>query len=222
MHAGPEVSVVSTKSFSCTLIVFALLALHLGRMKDVSPERGLELIEALEALPGAIESTFALAGQIETLAQSYASYHDAYFIGRDLGWALAIERALKLNEVSYVHAEAYPASELKHGPLALISPEMPTVTIGPDDHLFAKNVSSIEEIRARNGPVLAITQRAKLPVDVDDVIVVPALHPLLDPVLVLVPLQLLAYHVALVACLFAAVGQSIRFWWLTGRRAVAL
>jgi glucosamine--fructose-6-phosphate aminotransferase (isomerizing) len=199
MHAGPEISVVSTKTFACTLVVFALLALYLGRMKDVSPERGAELVAALRALPRAIEQTLALAPDIESLSRRYSNYRDSYFIGRDFGWALAMEGALKLKEVSYVHAEAYPASELKHGPLALVSPDVPTVALVPNDDLFAKNVSSIEEIRARKGPVLAIAQRAELPVAVDDVLSVPALHPLLDPILMLVPLQLLAYHVAVAA-----------------------
>src|SRR5690606_18817120 len=98
----------------CTLAVFALLGLYLGRMKDLAPERGRQLVESLKALPGALSSTLALAPQIEEIAQRYAAYTDAYFIGRDLGWGLAMEGALKLKEVSYVHAEAYPASELKH------------------------------------------------------------------------------------------------------------
>jgi glucosamine--fructose-6-phosphate aminotransferase (isomerizing) len=180
-------------------VVFALLALYQGRMKDLSPERGRELTVALSALPKAVEQTLALAPAIEKLAARYAQFQNAYFIGRDLGWALAMEGALKLKEVSYIHAEAYPASELKHGPLALVSPQVPTVAIVPNDDLFEKNISSIEEIRARKGPVLAIAQRPKLDVIVDDVIAVPSLHPLLDPILLLVPLQLLAYYVAVAA-----------------------
>src|SRR5690606_6343580 len=194
MHAGPEISVVSTKTFACTLAVFALLGLYLGRMKDLSPERGRQLVDGLKALPDAIATTLALAPQVEEIAWRYARYTDAYFIGRDLGWGLALEGALKLKEVSYVHAEAYPASELKHGPLALISPDVPTVAVVPSDHLLDKNLSSIEEIRARKGPVLAIAQRRDL--DVEDVIDVLSLDPLLDPILMLIPLQLLAYHVA--------------------------
>ena len=203
MHAGPEISVVSTKTFASTLVIFALLALYIGRMKDLSPEGGRELVEALRELPRAVTRTLAVAAQVEEIASRFASFRHAYFVGRDLGWALAMEGALKLKEVSYIHAEAYPASELKHGPLALVSPDVPTVAVVPDDGLLGKNVSSIEEIRARKGPVLAVTQHEKLAVDVDDLITVPSLHPLLDPILMLVPMQLLAYYVA------AAAGRNI-------------
>ncbi|HEX7081270.1 MAG TPA: glutamine--fructose-6-phosphate transaminase (isomerizing) [Gammaproteobacteria bacterium] len=197
MHAGPEISVVSTKTFACTLAVFALLALYLGRMKDLSPERGRRLVHAMRELPETIAATLSLASHIEELARRYARFDDAYYIGRDFGWALAMEGALKLKEVAYVHAEAYPASELKHGPLALVSPEVPTIAIVPDDHLLEKNLASIEEIRARKGPVLAVAQRERLDVDVDDLVVVPALDPVLDPILMLIPLQLFAYYLAL-------------------------
>jgi len=121
----------------------------------------------------------------------------AYFIGRSAGYCVAMEGALKLKEVSYLHAEAYPASELKHGPLALIAPETPTIVVVPRDDLFSKNVSTIEEVRARRGPVIAITQSGELPVRVDAAITVPRSEPELDPILLNIPLQLLAYHVAL-------------------------
>ncbi|HEX4023648.1 MAG TPA: SIS domain-containing protein, partial [Steroidobacteraceae bacterium] len=121
----------------------------------------------------------------------------AYFVGRAAGYAVAMEGALKLKEVSYLHAEAYPASELKHGPLALISPESPTVIVMPRDELFRKNVSTIEEIRARGGPVLAVTHPGEMPAALDGVFEVPTSEPELDPILLNLPLQLLAYHVAL-------------------------
>ncbi len=126
-----------------------------------------------------------------------ADCEHAYFVGRSAGYAVAMEGALKLKEVSYLHAEAYPASELKHGPLALVAPETPTVVIIPRDDLFSKNVSTIEEIKARRGPVLAITHPGELPVSVDGVFEVPQSAPELDPILLNIPLQLLAYHVAL-------------------------
>jgi glucosamine--fructose-6-phosphate aminotransferase (isomerizing) len=196
LHAGPEIAVVSTKTFVSTLVAFVLFALHLGRMKDVSMAQGKRLIDALDALPGHIEALLADHTAIEKLAAKYAHFGNAYFVGRNEGHALAMEGALKLKEVSYLHAEAYPASELKHGPLALVSPETLTVAIVPSDELFEKNVGTIEEIRARRGPVLAVTHPDELPVTVDDRIVVPKLHELLDPILMLIPLQLFAYYVA--------------------------
>ncbi|HEU0156470.1 MAG TPA: SIS domain-containing protein, partial [Stellaceae bacterium] len=139
----------------------------------------------------------AREAEIERLAERIVESEHAYFVGRAAGYAVAMEGALKLKEVSYLHAEAYPASELKHGPLALISPETPTIAVIPRDDLFAKNVSTIEEIRARRGPVLAITQSGGLPVAVEAAFEVPEAAPELDPILFNIPLQLLAYHVAL-------------------------
>ena len=196
LHAGPEIAVVSTKTFVSTLVAFVLFALHLGRMKDVSVAQGKRLIEALDALPGQLESLLADHTPIAALARKYARFDNAYFVGRNEGYALAMEGALKLKEVSYLHAEAYPASELKHGPLALVCPETLTVVIAPVDELFEKNIGTIEEIRARRGPVLAVTQSDQLPVAVEDSIVVPKSHELLDPILMLVPLQLFAYYIA--------------------------
>jgi glucosamine--fructose-6-phosphate aminotransferase (isomerizing) len=179
-----------------TLVAFVLLALHLGRMKDVSAAAGRRLIDALERLPEHLAAAIANEPQVAALAKKYARFTNAYFVGRNEGYALAMEGALKLKEVSYLHAEAYPASELKHGPLALISPETLTVAIVPSDDLLEKNIGTIEEIRARRGPVLALCHEP-LPVAVDDAIVMPRLHELLDPLLMLVPLQQFAYHIAL-------------------------
>ena len=197
LHAGPEVAVVSTKTFASTLVAFVLFALHLARMKDLSLAQGKRLIDALDALPDHVAALIAQSDSIAVLAAKYSHFTNAYFVGRNEGYALAQEGALKLKEVSYLHAEAYPASELKHGPLALVSPETLTVAIVPSDDLYEKNLATIEEIRARHGPVLALTHVEKLPVGVDDAIVVPKTHELLDPLLMLVPLQLFAYHVAL-------------------------
>jgi glucosamine--fructose-6-phosphate aminotransferase (isomerizing) len=196
LHAGPEVAVVSTKTFTCTSVAFALLALHSGRIRDLSTADGGRLLEALQALPGQIESTLSREAEIARMAKQIGSADHAYFIGRAGGYAVAMEGALKLKEVSYLHAEAYPASELKHGPLALIAPETPTVMVLPRDDLFAKNISTIEEIRARRGPIFAITHPGTLPVAVDGVFEVPRSEPELDAILLNVPLQLLAYHVA--------------------------
>jgi glucosamine--fructose-6-phosphate aminotransferase (isomerizing) len=198
LHAGPEIAVVSTKTFTCTAVAFALLAIHLGRIRDLSTAQGARLLKALEALPDQIGKILKQEEQIAWIAQALARANDAYFVGRAAGHAVAMEGALKLKEVSYLHAEAYPASELKHGPLALISPETPTIVIAPRDDLFTKNMSTIEEIRARRGPVYALTQAGEpLPATVDGLIEVPKSEPELDPILLNIPLQLLAYHVAL-------------------------
>ncbi len=196
LHAGPEIAVVSTKTFTSTLVAFALLGLYLGRIRDLSPSAGRRLIDGLQKLPGQIEEILAGEAHIKAVAEKYANSRDMFFIGRALGFPVALEGALKLKEVSYIHAEAYPASELKHGPLALICPETPTVAILPRDDLFEKNVSSVEEVRARKGPLIAITHDGELPVVVDDRIDVPRTEPELDPILMGIPLQLLAYHSA--------------------------
>jgi glutamine---fructose-6-phosphate transaminase (isomerizing) len=198
LHAGPEIAVVSTKTFTCTAVAFALLAIHLGRIRDLSTAHGARLLKALEALPLQIGEILKQEEQIAWIAQALARANDAYFVGRAAGYPVAMEGALKLKEVSYLHAEAYPASELKHGPLALISPETPTLVVVPRDDLFSKNISTIEEIRARRGPVYALTHPGDpLPVAVDSLIEVPKSEPELDPILLNIPLQLLAYHVAL-------------------------
>jgi len=197
LHAGPEVAVVSTKTFTCTVVALALFAIHLGRIRDLSAARGGRLLEAVAALPERIEGIFAREAEIARLADAFMAREHAFFIGRSAGHAVAMEGALKLKEVSYLHAEAYSAAELKHGPLALITPETPTVVVLPRDELFHKNVSTIEEIRARQGPVFALTHAGARPVTVDFAFEAPASEPELDPVLLNIPLQLLAYHVAL-------------------------
>ena len=196
LHAGPEISVASTKTFTCTAVAFALLAIHFGRIRDLSPARGGRLLTALLALPAQIESIIAREAEIAAIAERLLDCEHAYFVGRSTGYAVAMEGALKLKEISYLHAEAYPASELKHGPLALISPQTPTIVVIPRDELFAKNVSTAEEIRARSGPVLAVTHPGEQSVPSDGAFAVPASEPELDPILLTVPLQLLAYHVA--------------------------
>jgi glucosamine--fructose-6-phosphate aminotransferase (isomerizing) len=199
IHAGPEVSVASTKAFTSTLVAFALLALYFGRIRDMSPSEGKALVEALQQLPGQLQEILRSEGLVRQVAAKVARFRDAFFIGRANGYPVALEGAQKLKEISYIHAEAYPASELKHGPLALISPETPTIVVLPRDDLYEKTLSSIEEIRARRGPVIAVTQAGdeRLPSKVDDIIPVPRTLPVLNPVLLTIPLQLLAYHCAL-------------------------
>ena len=198
LHAGPEIAVVSTKTFVCTAVAFALFAIHLGRLRDLSTAKGDRLIAALEALPGQIAGILGNEASIEAVAQAIANYRNLYFVGRAAGYPVAMEGALKLKEVTYQHAEAYPASELKHGPLALIDPQTATVVVLPRDELFTKNVSTLEEIKARRGPTYVITHPGPLPVAVDGVVEVPCSEPELDPILLTLPLQLLAYRVALI------------------------
>ncbi|KJS62609.1 glutamine--fructose-6-phosphate transaminase (isomerizing) [Streptomyces rubellomurinus] len=196
LHAGPEVSVASTKAFTSTVVAFALLALHFGRIHDLSPADGRRIVAALQALPGQIQEVLEQSEQIAELAAEYAESAGMMFIGRTRGYPVAREGAQKLKEISYVHAEAYPASELKHGPLALISPELPTVALVPDDELLDKNLTTLGEIKARSGRVIAVAHRRPEEKLADHCIVVPKSEPELDPLLLNIPLQLLAYHAA--------------------------
>jgi glucosamine--fructose-6-phosphate aminotransferase (isomerizing) len=197
LHAGPEISVTSSKSFTSTVTAFALLALHLGRIRDLGQGDGGRLISSLESLPAAIAGALENEGRALEVAARYRDMTSAFFVGRVRGFPVAAEAAQKLKEVSYIHAEAYPASELKHGPLALICPELPTFVIIPDDELFDKNIATIREVQARGGPVIAIGHSATLYDYADDAILVPKLEPEIDPIVLNVPLQLLAYHAAL-------------------------
>ncbi|GAY09877.1 glutamine--fructose-6-phosphate transaminase (isomerizing) [Pseudonocardia sp. N23] len=199
LHAGAEMSVAATKSFTSTVAAFALLALHLGRIRDLSPTEGARILAGLAKLPeqiSAIVEAEQESGAIEAVAKEIAVRESVLFIGRRRGFPVAREGAQKLKEISYVHAEGYASAELKHGPLALVSPELPTVAVVPDDDLFDKNTSTLAEIRARRGPVYAVAHR-ELPAELADrTIVIPANEPELDPILQSVPLQLLAYHAA--------------------------
>lgn len=195
VHAGLEVCVVSTKCFTNTVVAFALLALHLGRIRDLSVSDGKRIIEGLRKLPEQIGRILESEDEIKKLAEEYAGAQSMMFIGRVRGYPVALEASLKLKEISYIHAEAYPASELKHGPLALIEPALPTVAIVPDDDLLEKNRAALEEIKARSGRILAVAHREQE--KADHTIVVPKNENELDPILMGIPLQLLAYHTAL-------------------------
>ncbi|MGW8557137.1 glutamine--fructose-6-phosphate transaminase (isomerizing) [Streptomyces tubercidicus] len=195
VHAGPEVCVVSTKCFTNMVVSFALLALHLGRIRDLSVADGKRIIEGLRKLPAQIDEILKGEEDIKKLSAEYADAKSMMFIGRVRGYPVAREASLKLKEVSYIHAEAYPASELKHGPLALIEPAMPTVAIVPDDDLLEKNRAALEEIKARSGRILAVAHQEQE--KADHTILVPKNEPELDPILMGIPLQLLAYHTAL-------------------------
>jgi len=196
LHAGPEISVTSTKTFTATCVVFSLLALHLGRIHDLSPADGGRVVAGLRALPGQLTQLLAEEDRIAELAKDLTGYHGMFFVGRVRGWPIAREGAQKLKEVSYLHAEAYPASELKHGPLALVGPDLPTVAVVPDDELRDKNISTLGEIKARRGRILVVGHGTLDPRLADDMVEVPQNEPELDPILLSVPLQLLAYHAA--------------------------
>ena len=199
MHAGPEVSVASTKAYTSMLTVFALLALMLGRLRDVSPQRGSALVEALQDLPEKVRETLALEASIAAIAPTLIKANSAFFLGRTASYPVALEGAQKLKELSYIHAEAYPASELKHGPLALISSRTPCIVLLPNDELLSKSLSTLEEIKTRGAPVIALTDadHPRIQELSDQVIKLPLVSSLLQPVLAGVALQLLAYHCAL-------------------------
>jgi glutamine---fructose-6-phosphate transaminase (isomerizing) len=196
LHAGPEVAVASTKAVTNMAVSFAMLGLLFGRIRDLSPADGRRIVAGLRALPDQIAEVLAGEAEIAEVAKRYSGAQHMFFTGRVRGWPVAREGAQKLKEISYLHAEAYQASELKHGPLALINPEMPTVTIIPGDELVTKNIGTVEEIKARGGPVIAVTS-ADLPDSLADAVIrVPRTEPELNPILLTIPLQLFAYHVA--------------------------
>jgi glucosamine--fructose-6-phosphate aminotransferase (isomerizing) len=196
LHAGPEISVASTKAFTNMAVSFAMLALLIARTRDMSAEQGQALITALRKLPRAVQQVIDQRDHIAAIADRHADAEHMFFIGRVRAWPTAREGAQKLKEISYVHAEAYQASELKHGPLALINPAMPSVVLVPDDELVVKNLATIEQIKARGGPVVAVTNTDLDIEQADDVIRVPSCHVALDPILLTIPLQLFAYHLA--------------------------
>src|SRR6201994_1095422 len=196
LHAGPEVAVASTKALTNMSVNFALLALLLGRVRDLSAANGGRIVNGLRNLPSQVAGILNAEAEIEAIARRFADASHMFFIGRVRGWPVAREGAQKLKEISYVHAEAYQAGELKHGPLALIQPEMPSVVIIPSDDLIAKNISTIEQIKARSGPVIALTS-ADIPDGLADATIrVPRAEPELEPILFNIPLQMLAYHAA--------------------------
>ncbi len=204
LHAGPEVSVASTKVVTSMVVSLGMLATYLGRVRDLGPADGTRLIGGLKALPSLVQKVLDLEPHIAEIAKKYAHVPSMFFIGRNTGYPIALEGSLKLKEISYIHAEAYPASELKHGPLALVGPEFPVVAIALDDPLVEKNVSSVQQVRARKGPTIGIVQKRGRELHdayegglFDDLIEVPASEPEWAPLLASVALQLLAYHAAL-------------------------
>ena len=197
-YAGKEVGVASTKAFTSQVAICLLIALYIGRMRDMSYSVGKDIINALKSLPEAIEKTLKTAPQIKKIAKKYACKNDFLFLGRLDEFPIALEGALKLKEISYIHSEAYPAGEMKHGPIALVCPECPSVVFASAEDVLAKIVSNAQEIKARKGSVIAITCFPEAFKDIaEDIITVPKVHDSIRTIIDIVPAQLLAYYIAL-------------------------
>ena len=198
LHAGPEIGVASTKAFTSQVTVLTLLALWMGRLRMLSLKQGRQVLEALQAIPGQVEAILAQDERIKQIALKYAQAENFFFLGRQYGFPVALEGALKLKEISYIHAEGYPAAEMKHGPIALIDEQTPTVVLLPKDPMYEKTFSNLQEVRARKSPIIAVTTEGNeaLREQVADLIEIPATLEPLYPLLLVVPLQLLAYHIA--------------------------
>jgi glutamine---fructose-6-phosphate transaminase (isomerizing) len=198
MHAGPEIGVASTKAFVSTITILTLLAVHLGRLRNLSAKRALDVLHGLEALPKQIEKIIAQNDSLKKIAKKYAKADDFFFLGRGYTFPIALEGALKLKEISYIHAEGYSAAEMKHGPIALIDKKTPTVFVVPQDVMYDKTMANLAMIRARKGPIIALATEGDKGIKkvADDVIYLPKALDLLNPILTTVPLQLFAYHIA--------------------------
>ncbi|HEY1378980.1 MAG TPA: glutamine--fructose-6-phosphate transaminase (isomerizing) [Gemmataceae bacterium] len=203
LHAGPEVGVASTKAFTSQVTVLAMLALYLGRMRHLSSIQGARMVEELRALPDAVRAALRCHDDVKRIAEKYHHVSNCLYMGRQYLYPVALEGALKLKEISYIHAEGYPAAEMKHGPIALVDEQTPSVFLVPPGPVFDKVMSNLEEVRARRGPVIALTCDADAAAaehvasKADEVISIPDVPEYLQPVVAAVPLQLLAYHVAL-------------------------
>jgi glutamine---fructose-6-phosphate transaminase (isomerizing) len=199
MHAGPEIGVAATKSFTSQVTILTLIGFLLGRMRHLSTAEGSRIIHALEAVPQQIEEILALSDEIKAIAKKYVDASGMLFFGRQANFPVALEGALKLKEITYLFAEGHPSAELKHGIIALVRPELPSLFIAPDDAVFSKNLNNIEQVKARKGPIIAVTTgrgAKQLEKHADDIITVPHAPDFVMPVLTAVPLQLLAYHLA--------------------------
>jgi len=198
-HAGPEIGVASTKAFTTQLVSLYIFALYLGRRTGtVDAKRGVELVRELVELPGKMETALASEQNIMNIAKKYFHFRDFLYLGRGINYPIALEGALKLKEISYIHAEGYPAGEMKHGPIALIDEDMPVVVIAPKDMHYPKVLSNMQEVKARGGRIIAVVNEGDSEVsgEADDVIVVPEVSTELSPIIMTLPLQLLAYHIA--------------------------
>ena len=197
-HVGPEIGVASTKAFTSQLLLSSMIALYIARIRDMSFNDGVEYVNALRAAPDLVREALKQAPHIREVAKRYAHYTDFLFLGRLSLFPVALEGALKLKEISYIHSEGYPAAEMKHGPIALISEKCPSVFFAPKGEIFNKIVSSMQEIKARKGPVIAIaTEGCLLPAGLaDELITIPDCHEAVLPIIATIPVQLLSYYIA--------------------------
>ena len=198
-HAGPEIGVAATKTFTSQLTIMVLLSVLMGRMRHLASTRGEEILEELEHIPAKMERILTQNDAIAKLAKKYSDASSFLFLARQHNYPVALEGALKLKEISYIHAEGYPAAEMKHGPIALIEPRTPSVFICPKNSVYEKTMANIEEVKARKGPVIAIATEGDTEIagKADDVIYIPETLEILEPLLTVVPLQVLSYHIAL-------------------------
>ncbi|MBO5254430.1 MAG: glutamine--fructose-6-phosphate transaminase (isomerizing) [Opitutales bacterium] len=197
-YAGKEVGVASTKAFTSQVVICMLVALHIGRMRDLSYTTGKEIVNAIKNLPDLVKETLKQAENIKEIAKKYANNSDFLYLGRLDEFPVALEGALKLKEISYIHAEAYPAGEMKHGPIALICPECPSVIFANSEDVLSKVVSNAQEIKARKGKIIAITSYPDAFKDLaDDIITLPKMHDCVRTIIATIPAQLLAYYIAL-------------------------
>jgi glucosamine--fructose-6-phosphate aminotransferase (isomerizing) len=198
IHAGPEIGVASTKAFTSQLTVLALLTILLARRKGMTQEQGIELVRELKSLPEKVRVILSDTSQIEYIAHEFKDMKNFLYLGRGYNFPVALEGALKLKEISYIHAEGYPAAEMKHGPIALIDEQMPVVFIAPSDRTYEKIISNIQEVKARRGRVIAIVNEKENSISqlADYLICVPQTLDLFSPILSVIPLQLLAYYIA--------------------------
>lgn len=198
-HAGPEIGVASTKAFTSQVMLTAMIALYLGRIRDLSFGDGTEIVKALKALPDQVRSILNQSDHIAAIAKKYAHTENCLFLGRQLMFPIALEGALKLKEISYIHAEGYPAAEMKHGPIALISEDCPSVFLTTSGEIFKKSLANIQEVKARKGPIICVaSDHCEIPDGlIDDLIRVPECHDIVQPILMSIPVQLLSYYIAL-------------------------
>jgi len=198
LHAGPEIGVASTKAYTSQCLALALLAIYFGRLRSLSYEAGRRLLEQLMKVPEAVERALESNAAIQRIAEKYVDCNNFLYLGRHYNFPTALEGALKLKEISYIHAEGYPAAEMKHGPIALVDENTPSVFVMPQGFIYTKVMSNLEEIRARRGPVIAIAAEGdeRIGQVADEVVMVPAVEDFLQPIVTAIPLQLLAYHIA--------------------------
>src|SRR5260221_9428523 len=203
IHAGPEIGVASTKAFTAQIIALALLALHLGRLRGTLSNAGCrELLESLARVPQLMENALGMGGRMDEAAKWLSRSPNMLYLGRGVNYPIALEGALKMKEISYIHAEGYPAGEMKHGPIALIDESLPVVALCPQGRVYEKMLSNVQEVKARGGRVIAVTFQGDTEVgkvlepDRDLIFEVPAVEEVWSPLLMVLPLQLMAYHTA--------------------------